>query len=131
MKDIIFPASRNQITAVILGEKYIWPSIKNIEDIRNWILSNLDRGPTIFNEIPKIFGIKTEAIVYPAICDEDATEYVLWFSGVNGHGVEPDKAYYEDLKNISKESFDDNNLIVYLYGGVRLQRINKILVPFI
>lgn len=130
MNSIIIPAYNKQTTFVRIGNSWHCPTVKDMEDIRDWVKCHKDSWLARRKELPKLFGYDIKVKIFPILNPDN--EYVWLLKRVNSDckgawSLED----IQNWKNVFSDSIEDPDFIIFVWGGVSIKKLNKFLMPFL
>lgn len=130
MHSIIVPAFNQRVTLVKIGSSWVYPTMEEMESIRDWVMLNKNKWLSERKQLTKKFGHTIKIKVFPGTNPNN--EYV-WL--INRADSSIDSCWSEEdaktWKEVFQESADDPGFILFVWGGYSIKRINKILIPFL
>lgn len=126
---MIIPASHDGLTIVKIGNSWVRPTTQDMESIRDWVISHKDTWFLERKKLKKIFGYTIKVKPFPKIVSN--TEYVWLIKQPDNNSYFYDEKDVENWKKVFNEVYGDPNFILFVWGGLTVQRINKVLVPFL
>ena len=124
MHSFVCQSSYFKITILKVGDGTFHPSIKDLENIKEY----LEKDTSLISSINDWCKIPLEVQIIPESSNDK--EYVYYCTSDDDYFRPSD----DDIKNYQecfKEGLYDNNFIIYTYYPIDIKRISKALLPFI
>lgn len=129
MKSMIIPASNNGLMIVKIGNNWVHPTAKDMESIRDWVVSHRDNWLPERKKLKQMFGYNIKVQAFPTL--KSTKEYVWLIKNSDEHLYFYTEQDVENWKKVFGESVDDPDFILFVWGGLSIQRISKVLIPFL
>lgn len=129
MKSMIIPASHNGLLIVRIGSNLVHPTTKDMESIRDWVTSHRDSWLPERKKLKRMFGYNIKVQVFPTL--KSTKEYVWLIKNSDEHLYFYDEKDVQNWTQVLNGGADDPDFILFVWGGLTIQRMSKVLVPFI
>jgi hypothetical protein len=129
MKPMIIPASNNELLIVKIGNNWVHPSVKDMESIRDWVVSRRDNWLPERKKLKHMFGYNIKIQAFPIL--KSTKEYVWLIKNSDEHQYFYTEEDVQSWRKAFDEQADDPDFVLFVWGGLTIQRISKILIPFL
>lgn len=128
MKSILIPASNNGMTFVKVGNSWVHPTIDDMEKVRDWVMTHKNVWAER-KKLKDILGLDIKIKIFPQI--KSNNQYVWLIANAQNEDYFYAKEDTKIWLDVFGEESNDPDFVVFIWGGLIIKRLNKVLVPFL